>query len=134
MKTKLFFLTLTLFVFSSCSMNYAELFIHRTEVNGGEIFGYPKYGFFYDKEIANEIKKHRIKLTKEEYIEIKKLLDVLKTKPDLEDIELGEGPKDIALIIDQDTLYGYNQSWIWKKKATFFESSTLRNFIEKHKK
>lgn len=134
MKVKIFILTLILCVTSSCSMRFGDLIIHKTELDGGEIFGYPKYGFFYDKEIANEKKKHRIKFTKEEYIEIKRLLDVLKTKPDLEEIELGEGPKEIALIVDKDTIYGYNQSWIWKKKATFFESPTLRNLIEKHRK
>jgi len=132
MKKQIIILFLALQILISCSSTPALLYIHKTEKNDGDIFGYPKNGFFISKSYSQEITQYKIKFNKEEYKEIKKLIEILKSKQDLDDLELGEGPTDTALIIGKDTLYGYGQSWIWKKKVTYFESPILKNALDKY--
>lgn len=136
MKIKILILVLAFQILMACSSIPASLYIHKAENYDGDIFGNPKNGFFYDKSHFNEITKHELKFSNEEYKEIEKLIMILKSKQDLDTIELSEAPHDIALIIKKDTLYTWGNSnsngWIWKKKATYFESTILKKILDKH--
>lgn len=123
---------LILFVLGSCGSKEVFLYVHKTDKNDGDIFGYPKYGFFYDKSNPGEITKYTISFTRQEQREIKRLLDTLRTKEDLDYFELNEGPHDKALIVGNDTLYGYVDSWMWKNKIALFKSSLLKNKFKKY--
>jgi len=136
MRKHIIILILTALVLSCCASTPVSLYVHRTESDDGDIFGYPRNAFFYNRAYSNEITKYKIKFNPEEYKEIHKLLEILKTRPDLDDLELGEGPTDTALVIGKDTLYTYGigKCWLWKRKAYCFESPILKKALEKYRK
>ncbi|AWA31069.1 hypothetical protein HYN48_13780 [Flavobacterium magnum] len=89
----------------------------KTEIDDRDIRGDAKSSFFYDPSYAGEIYRYEVKFTSAEVREIKKILNSLKMRPDLDEIELHEGPTMYALIIKRDTVFGYGGSVYWEKKA-----------------
>jgi len=132
MRKHIIILVLTALILSSCSTP-ANFYFHKPESDGGSIFSSsPESSFFYDKYYSNEITNYKLRLNKEQYNEIKKLIKIIKSKQELSDAELSEGPTDMALIIGKDTIYGYGQSWMWRKRVVFFESPILKKTLEKY--
>ncbi len=130
---KTFYIILLVLVVQSSSNKYVYLYVHRPSKNDGDKKGDPKYGFFYDNNISYEISKYTLKLSNDEYSEIKKLMNLFNYKKDLDTLELYESLSDRAIIYGKDTLYGYGQSWTWKKRVVYFESSILKKALDKYK-
>jgi hypothetical protein len=114
---KIFLIFIILFL-SACSSKNAILFLHKTEKDDGDIFtSDPKYDFFNNSYYFNDIYRYKVKFTKREIQEIKRIIDSVKKQPELTKEEREEGPTDFGLIINNDTIFGYAGNIYWKKKA-----------------
>lgn len=122
-------LIIILLLLVSCNIRKTQLTVHKTDNDDGDIFGDPKIGFFSKSRHTSELFSYNLNLKKEECQEIKRLLKILKTRPVLDNFELGEEPKTLALIIKKDTLYSYGNGWYWKRRAVIFESQILDQLL-----